>query len=106
LDSASNLAKPCPFTSLVGLISRSNSIILAIHLPLLPSMSGCMRMSFIEVEGTYAVIFECKTLDSESFEGFHKGIGLLLHDLVLEIYISQCFAKEANRLIFPLVIFL
>jgi hypothetical protein len=60
-DSASNLAKPCPFTSLVGLISRSNSRILAIHLLLLPSMSGYIRMSFTEAEGTYAMIFECKT---------------------------------------------
>ena len=50
-DSASNLAKPCPFINLVDLISRSNSRILAIHLPLLPSMSGYIRMSFIEVEG-------------------------------------------------------
>ena len=38
LDSTSNLAKPCPFINLVGLISRSNSRILAIHLPLLPSV--------------------------------------------------------------------
>jgi hypothetical protein len=60
-DSASNLAKPFPFISLVGLISRSNSRILAIHLPLLPSMSGYMRISFTEAEGTYAMIFECKT---------------------------------------------
>jgi hypothetical protein len=60
LDSASNLAKPCPFISLVGLISSSNSRILVIHLPLLPSMSGYIRMSFIEIEGTYAMIFECR----------------------------------------------
>jgi hypothetical protein len=60
LDSTSSLAKPCPFTSLVGLISRSNSRILVIHLLLLPSMSGCIRMSFTEAEGTYAMIFECK----------------------------------------------
>jgi hypothetical protein len=61
LDSASSLAKPYPFTSLVGLISKSNSRILAIHLLLLPSMSGCIRMSFTEAEGTYAMIFKCKT---------------------------------------------
>jgi hypothetical protein len=61
LDSANILAKPFPFTNLVGLISRSNSRILAIHLPLLPSMSGYIRMSFTEAEGTYAVTLECKT---------------------------------------------
>jgi len=61
LDSASSLAKPCPFINLVGLISRSNSRILAIHLPLIQSMSGYIRMSFKEAEGTYAMIFECKT---------------------------------------------
>ena len=61
LDSTSSLAKPCPFINLVGLISRSNSRILVIHLPLLPSMSGYIRMSFIEAEGTYTVTFECKT---------------------------------------------
>jgi hypothetical protein len=61
LDSANNLAKHYPFTNLVGFISRSNSKILEIHLPLLPSMSVCIRMSFTEAEGTYAVTLECKT---------------------------------------------
>jgi hypothetical protein len=61
-DSANNLAKPWPFTNLVGFISRSNSKILAIHLLLLPSMLGWISIYFIEVEGTYATIFECNAL--------------------------------------------
>jgi hypothetical protein len=48
-------------TNLVGFISKSNSIIFAIHQPLFPSMSGYTRMSFTEAEGTYVVTFECKT---------------------------------------------
>jgi hypothetical protein len=45
-------------------------------------------------------------IDSERFKSFHQGIGLLLHDLVLEFYVSQCLAVERNRLLSPLIIFL
>jgi hypothetical protein len=60
-DSAKSLARPCPFINLVGLTSRSNSWILASHRPLFPSPSGCTNISFIELVGTYAIIFECST---------------------------------------------
>ena len=49
---AINLARPCPFTSFVGLISMSYSSKVAIHLDLLPSGSACVKMSLIAVEGT------------------------------------------------------
>ena len=51
-DLAINLAKPCPFTSLVGLISISYSSKVAIHLALLPLGSACVNMSLIAAEGT------------------------------------------------------
>jgi hypothetical protein len=60
-DSTNNLAKPWPFTSLVGFISRSDSIILEIHLLLFPSILGWISIYFTEAEGTYPTIFECRT---------------------------------------------
>jgi len=61
LDSSNILAKPWPLTILVGFISRKNSRIMEIYLLLLPSRLGWMRIPFTTTEGTYAMIFECKT---------------------------------------------
>ena len=49
---AMSLARPFPFTILVGFTSMSNSIILAIHLALFPSMSSWVNTSFTTAEGT------------------------------------------------------
>ena len=51
-DWAINLARPCPFTCLVGLISMSYSSKVAIQLGLLPPDSACVMISLIAVEGT------------------------------------------------------
>ena len=69
-DSAKSLARPCPFISLVGLISRSNSWILASHHPLFPSLSGCTKISFTELVGTYTIIFDCSTYVLNAFNSF------------------------------------
>jgi hypothetical protein len=47
-----------------------------------------------------------KEIESKGFESFHQGIGLLLHDLVLEFCISQYLFVEGNRFLSPLIIFL
>jgi hypothetical protein len=39
-------ANPCPFTILVGFISKSYSWILETHLPLVPIQSCCDKTSF------------------------------------------------------------
>jgi hypothetical protein len=71
-DSTNNLAKPWPFTNLVGFISRSNSIILAIHFLLFPSMSGWISIYFTLVEGKYETIFECRTYILKSLRDLTK----------------------------------
>jgi len=57
LDSAINFSRHFPFTNLVGLTSKSYSWILANQFPLLPSLSGWIRISLIVLVGTYAIIF-------------------------------------------------
>jgi hypothetical protein len=52
---AINLARPCPFTNFVGLISIPYSSKVAIHLALLPSGSAYVKMSLIVAEGTKTV---------------------------------------------------
>jgi hypothetical protein len=49
---AINLASPCPLINFMGLISRSYSNSTAIHFPLFPSGSSCVKMSFTEMLGT------------------------------------------------------
>ena len=47
-----SLANPCPFTSFVGLISKSYSSSITIHLSLFPYGSGCVRICFTTFLGT------------------------------------------------------
>jgi hypothetical protein len=60
-DSTINLSKPCPLISLVGLISKSNPWIFAIHFPIFPSQSCYPKISFTVECGTKAIILECNT---------------------------------------------
>lgn len=55
-----SLAKPRPLINLVGLISMSNYNILAIHIPLLPSLSNCNKILFIATSNTYDITWICK----------------------------------------------
>lgn len=47
-DSSNNLVNPWPFTSFMGLISKSYSFILEIHFPLLPSLCSTFANCLVE----------------------------------------------------------